>query len=290
MSPAPKVSIVVPAHDAATTLAAQLDAIAAGLPAAPPTEILVVDNRSTDDTAATAEAWATSTGAPVRVVDASERAGEPYARNVGLAAARGELILYCDADDIVRPTWIAAMAAGLRDAHYVTGPIDMHDLNEPWIADVRGTSVTEGRSLLWDAIPYAHGCNMGFRTPTLRALGGFNETYTAACDLDIAIRMHEAGHDLAFVDDATIAYRLRPSLGATYRQGVFYGRYRVPIRRRLASTIDVGSPFRQGARRTSWLVRKAIPSLWSKRTRARWVWVAGQLVGELRGAPGTVRP
>ena len=65
MSPAPKVSIVVPAHDAATTLAAQLDAIAAGLPAAPPTEILVVDNRSTDDTAATAEAWATSTGAPV---------------------------------------------------------------------------------------------------------------------------------------------------------------------------------------------------------------------------------
>ena len=280
----PVLSVVIPAHNAADTLVEQLDGIAAGV-ADREVEIVVVDNRSTDATASVVETWAASTPAnlDVRVVAAADRAGEPYARNVGLDAARADRIAYCDADDIVHPGWVDAMVRGLDAAPYVTGPIDMTSLNEPWIADVRGSSVT-GESLLWDEIPYAHGCNMGFRRAELEAVGGFDERYIAACDLDIAIRMFEAGHQLRFEPDAGVAYRLRPSLRATYEQGVFYGRWRGPIRDRVARHTDVGSTLTVRAKRLLWLARTAVPATWRRPLRARWVWVAGQLVGEVRRA------
>lgn len=283
----PAVSVVIPVHDAAHTLVEQLDALAVA--AADDLEILVIDNRSTDGSADVASRWAAEHDLDLRVVDASDRAGEPFARNVGLHEARGAFVLYCDADDRVAPTWITAMRTALRDAAYATGPIEMHALNPAWIADVRGSSVT-GRSLMYDRVPYAHGCNMGFRRDALLAIGGFDESYTAGCDLDIAIRMWEAGHDLAYAEGATIHYRLRPTLRATYGQGRFYGRHRVRIRRRLADA-GVGSAGRaRHARRALWLTRKAPLALAHRRTRARWVWVLGQLVGERQGelARGTV--
>lgn len=279
----PEVSVVIPVHNAADTLVEQLDSVLAAQADAPGGEILVVDNRSTDESAALATAWADTHGVDLRVIDAAERAGEPFARNVGLAAARGRHVLYCDADDRVAPTWITSMTDALQHAPYATGPVDMYELNPPWIADVRGTSVT-GRSVMYDRVPYAHGCNMGFRRDELVALGGFDEDYTAGCDLDIAIRMWEAGHDLGYHEGARIHYRLRPTLRETYRQGAFYGRFRVPIRERLAAVGVEAAHERRALRRMLWLARRAPSAAASRRSRARWVWVLGQLVGEFEGA------
>ena len=283
----PDVSVVIPVHNAADTLCEQLDSVhASQLHASraqgPSGEILVVDNRSTDASATVARDWARTHCVDLRVVDASERAGEPFARNAGLAAARGEAVLFCDADDRVAPTWISSMWEALRDAPYATGPIDMYALNPRWIADVRGSSVT-GRSMLYDTVPYAHGCNMGFRRDALEAVGGFDEDYFAGCDLDIAIRMWEAGHELGYDEGAVIHYRLRPTLRDTYRQGRFYGRYRVPIRTRLAGAGVASAGDSRTGRRLVWLVRKAPITVIHRPTRARWVWVLGQLVGERVG-------
>ena len=278
----PEVSVVIPVHNAADTLVEQLESVLAAQADAPSGEILVVDNRSTDESAALAAAWAHAHDVDLRVIDAADRAGEPFARNVGLAAARGRHVLYCDADDRVAPTWIASMTDALRHAPYATGPVDMYELNPPWIADVRGASVT-GRSVMYDRVPYAHGCNMGFRRDELIALGGFDEGYTAGCDLDIAIRMWEAGHDLGYHEGAKIHYRLRPTLRETYRQGVFYGRFRVPIRERLAAAGVEAAHERRVFRRVLWLARRAPSAAVRRRSRARWVWVLGQLVGESAG-------
>ena len=105
----PEVSVVIPVHNAADTLVEQLESVLAAQADAPSGEILVVDNRSTDESAALAAAWAHAHDVDLRVIDAADRAGEPFARNVGLAAARGRHVLYCDADDRVAPTWIASM-------------------------------------------------------------------------------------------------------------------------------------------------------------------------------------
>lgn len=279
----PVVSVVIPAHNAAATIIDQLNAVAIAAGAIP-AEVIVVDNRSTDDTVAVVERWIDEHGVDARVVPAPDRAGEPHARNVGVAAARAELICFCDADDAVHPGWLAAMVDGLREATYVTGPLDLDALNEPWLVEIRGRATTEHAAVLWDTVPYAHGCNMGFRRAALLAVGGFDEQYTTACDLDIAVRMWEAGHELHFVPDAVVSYRLRRTLADTYRQGVSYGRWRVPIRHRVAAlSAALPSPVRPSLRRAAWLARRAVPAVFSRRARVAWVWVASQLWGEVRG-------
>jgi glycosyltransferase involved in cell wall biosynthesis len=279
----PDISVIIPVHNAASTLVEQLDAVESGAAEAPRYEIIVVDNRSTDDSARVAREWASTHGVDLRVIDAHEQPGEPFARNVGLRAARAERVAFCDADDRVTPTWLASMAAALDSADYATGPIDMDTLNPPWIANVRGRAVVTGRSQMYELVPYAHGCNMGFRRDTLLAIGGFDESYLAGCDLDIAVRMWEHGYELEFSDGAGIHYRLRPSLRSTYHQGVFYGRYRTRIRHRLTEAAAMPARDPRNTRRLAWLVKMLPATFVSRSTRARWIWVTGQLVGEARG-------
>ena len=282
MTPAPDMSVIIPVHNAETTLLEQLNAIRTAQEAGPSSEIIVVDNRSTDGSAELALRWADEHEVDLRVVDAHERAGEPYARNVGVAAARGSMLAFCDADDRVSPSWLQGLERALQDAPFGTGPIDMTALNPAWLSNVRGTSVT-GRSLLYDTVPYAHGCNMGFRKSAVESLGGFDERYRAGCDLDIALRFWDAGLPLAYDDDAVVEYRLRPTLRETYNQGRFYGRYRVQIRKRMAKRQLTSSRDRRNPRRIAWLIRRVPRALHSPSIRVRWVWVLGQLVGEAHG-------
>lgn len=279
----PTVSVIIPVYNNADHLVEQLNGVTAGLALAPPTELVVVDNRSTDGSADVVRRWSTEhPDVNLRVVQADERPGEPYARNVGFDASLGDRILYCDGDDIVGAQWVSAMAAALEVHAYVTGPIDMHELNEPWMANVRGSSVT-GESMLFDTVPYAHGCNMGFQRELLENLGGFDEDYTAGCDLDIAIRVWRQDVRLNFVPNAVVHYRLRPSLKGTFDQGRSYGRYRIPVRNQLGDAVDVSAARQANLRRFAWLVTHVPGALRSKQTRARWVWVASQILGEIQG-------
>lgn len=277
----PKLSIVIPVHNGAATLPAQLDGIGSGIRDDGATEIIVVDNRSSDGTGQVAEEWADRTGLPVRVEPAAERAGEPYARNVGARASRAAHLAYCDADDIVSPTWAAAMMRGLARSEYVTGPVDTEALNEPWLAHVRGREPIEATPRLYASVPFAHGCNIGIRKSTLEALGGFDESYLIGCDVELAIRAWRAGVELGFEPDALVHYRLRPSVKETYLQGRAYGQVRRRFRRLLDDEVDAGAERRANARRVGWLV-KNLPRLGNRRTRARWAWVAAQLDGEAR--------
>lgn len=118
-------SIVVPAHDEARTLPATLESLARQ-DFAEPVEIIVVDNASTDDTAATAAAYG------VRVVREPVR-GVCNARQTGVEAARGEIVVSTDADTVHPPDWLRRLDAALRarpDAVAVAGPCRYAD--PPW--------------------------------------------------------------------------------------------------------------------------------------------------------------
>lgn len=94
---APSVSVVVPCFNAAQFLRDCLNsAISQTLR---PLEIIVVDDGSTDGSAAIAAAM----GSPVRVVR-QDNCGESVARNRGIELARGEWVAFLDADDLWRPT------------------------------------------------------------------------------------------------------------------------------------------------------------------------------------------
>lgn len=87
-----KLSVVMPTYNAARYVAEALQSVLAQLPS--DSEVLVVDDGSTDETAAIAECF----GSPVRVIR-NTHAGIGATVNLGFAEARGSLIAGIDADD-----------------------------------------------------------------------------------------------------------------------------------------------------------------------------------------------
>lgn len=95
----PTISVICPAWQAAATLADTLASVRAQI--VPPSEILVVDDGSTDETAKVGRAsGATVIGRP--------HSGAAAAVNAGIAASRGELLAFLDADDLWPPDKLAA--------------------------------------------------------------------------------------------------------------------------------------------------------------------------------------
>ncbi len=113
----PTVAVIVPARDAAATLAATLDALAAQTV---PAEVVVVDNGSQDATAALAQAHP----AVDRVVQRARGAGPGAARNDGAAATRAEVLAFTDSDCVPVPGWLAAGLDALGGADLVQGRVD----------------------------------------------------------------------------------------------------------------------------------------------------------------------
>jgi glycosyltransferase involved in cell wall biosynthesis len=99
-----KVSVVIPARDAAKTVGGVLEALAAQ--ESPPDEVIVVDDASADETAAVAEGL----GATVVRLEASRSAGG--ARNRGWEEASGDVVVFLDADAVPAQGW----GAGVRRA------------------------------------------------------------------------------------------------------------------------------------------------------------------------------
>jgi len=99
MTDDPFVSVVIPALNVADTIGDQLDALAHQTYAGA-WEVVVSDNGSTDATRERVEVWRDRLP-HLRIVDSSRRRGVSPARNVGVEAARGDLVLICDGDDVV---------------------------------------------------------------------------------------------------------------------------------------------------------------------------------------------
>jgi glycosyltransferase involved in cell wall biosynthesis len=101
------VSIITPCYNGASFL--QQTLASAVNQSSPPLEIIVVDDGSTDDSAAIAERF----GPPVRVVRQTNH-GESFARNRGLQEARGSHVLFIDADDLLAPDALQHLGSALE--------------------------------------------------------------------------------------------------------------------------------------------------------------------------------
>ena len=97
-------SIVIVSYDALDKTRRCLEALRAAEDPAHPTEILVVDNGSSDGSLAYLEAQP-----EVTLIDAGENLGAPRARNRAIPATRGEWIVFMDNDAVVTPGWLARL-------------------------------------------------------------------------------------------------------------------------------------------------------------------------------------
>ena len=98
------ISVVIPTYNRAALIGETLDAVLAQT--VPPDEVIVVDDGSTDGTAAALARF----GASVRYLPIPN-SGDMVARNTGLRAASGGLVAFCDSDDVWTPGFLRVMSA-----------------------------------------------------------------------------------------------------------------------------------------------------------------------------------
>jgi glycosyltransferase involved in cell wall biosynthesis len=214
------VSLIVPARNAAATLTQQLDAISEqDYPGS--FELIVAINGGRDRTAEVATGWIRRRGLG-QVVDASARPGPGYARNRGAAAARGDFLAFCDADDVVSRGWLRALVAAAERADIVSGRHSAELLNEARVRCCQSVLSPERR--LHGFLPVASGSNCGVWADVFDTLGGFDERgRTAGEDVSFSWRAQLSGFRLSVAEGALVHKRFRPSRLAIAPQYFRYG-------------------------------------------------------------------
>lgn len=214
-------SVVIAAYNAAETLGEQLDALARQADA-PAFEVLVCDNGSSDATADVARSRAARLPG-LRVVDASERRGAAAARNTGVAQARGDFVLFCDADDVVADSWVASIAHCAREHDAIAGGWDFARLNDFYEHTGPGHEPLFRLGFLPELTANGAG-NLAVRRSLFESIGGFDVALRSGEDADLCIRIQLAGAELHPCPRAVVHVRLKTGLGDTARQAFGFGR------------------------------------------------------------------
>lgn len=216
------ISVIVPAYNAAARLGNCLTALQQQT--CPPTEIIVVDDGSEDNTIAVAQ----RRGAQVITQD---HRGAPSARNMGTQQACGDIILFTDADCEPAPDWIAEMVQPFSD---------------PDVAGVKGAYSTRQREIVarlaqceveerydrleqFSTIDFVDGYSAAFRASALRHVGGFAPVFLGDEDGDLSYRLVRRGFKLKFNRRAKVYHWHPTTWGDYWRRKIWRGYWRTVV-------------------------------------------------------------
>ncbi|HEY4093891.1 MAG TPA: glycosyltransferase family 2 protein [Baekduia sp.] len=221
--PAPPASVLICTRNRAS----ELPDVVALLVACGAEDLVLIDNASTDDTAAVAAALIERHPGIVRCVT-EERPGLSHARNAGAAAARHDLLLYIDDDARPAPGWLEAVSRELARPGVVNvgGPIaalwpEDHPASWPEPGLERYFSVLERGDADATLVPpdVVYGANWAVRREALRAAGDFDPAFgpgpgvpTNGDETSVAWRLHRRGLGATrFVTAAAVGHRIDPA-------------------------------------------------------------------------------
>ncbi|HSF19311.1 MAG TPA: glycosyltransferase [Vicinamibacteria bacterium] len=184
-------------------------------------EVIVIDDGSTDATAAIAREYGF-------FVISTENRGLSNARNTGLAAASGEIVAYIDDDAYPDPHWLTYLAETFSTTSHVgVGGPNITPLDDGPIAQCVANSPGNPTHVLLTDEEAEHlpGCNMAFRKEALAAIGGFDPYFrVAGDDVDVCWRLRDRGWTLGFSPSAMVWHHRRGSVRAYLKQQRGYGR------------------------------------------------------------------
>jgi cellulose synthase/poly-beta-1,6-N-acetylglucosamine synthase-like glycosyltransferase len=225
------ISVVIPAYNAEGTIGDCLRA-AKSLEYAGDLEVIVVNDGSTDKTADIA-----LTFPMVRVISVPN-GGAPRATNIGIQAAKYDIVVSLDADAMLERDWLQKVV-----------PL----FDDPKIAAVAGYALTGNRSLVGKFMGYdvelrldrigphtdhLYTMNTAYRRQILLEIGMFDESLRIAYDGDISRRLVAKGYRLMLNKDAKCTHYWRDDLKGYLKQQYNYAYYRLEIARKFKKSHD----------------------------------------------------
>jgi GT2 family glycosyltransferase len=196
-------SVVIPVRNGEPFLASLFMGLERQTLPADEFEVILVDDASSDRTRELAIAWAGAASERRRLLD-GRGLGPAHARNTGLRQARAEWVVSTDCDVIPEPGWLAACARAIREsgAAAIEGAIDAWPPEATGGFNIDWSNGTGGRFMT---------ANMAYHRATLESLGGFDEAFPEFLeDSDVAFRLLDAGHEIAFCPHMRVAHLARP--------------------------------------------------------------------------------
>jgi glycosyltransferase involved in cell wall biosynthesis len=216
----PKVSVVVCAYNAESTMDACLTSLRELR--YPAYEVIVVDDGSTDRTGQIADGYE-----GIHVIHQENR-GLSAARNVGIAASRGDIVAFTDSDCVADPDWLHYLVSTfLASGRPAVGGPNLPPPEDSRVASCVAVSPGGPLHVLLDDEEAEHipGCNMAFRREVLEEIGGFDPIYRAAGDdVDLCWRLQERGHRIGFSPAAMVWHFRRNTVKAYVGQQRGYGK------------------------------------------------------------------
>lgn len=227
--PTLKVTVAIPTYNRADFLRQTLAGIAQQHFPKDHYEVLVIDNNSTDHTAAVVAEFANVHPAPRYIRETQQ--GLDYARNRAIAEARGEIIVFGDDDILVQPDWLAQMAvplladAGARHVGAVGGeviPVFPDGLPD-WVREWHAPLAFRADAGPIDKRHSPMGANLAFPAWVFGELGLFHTAldraagnYFSGGDSEMIRRVRAAGLEVWFAPGAAVKHQM-PASRTTFR-------------------------------------------------------------------------
>ena len=208
-----RASIIIPALNEAENLTRNLPLVRQQM--SPADELIVIDNGSSDGTAAIARKF------NARVVHEPVR-GRSRARNRGIQIAGGELLVFLDADCRPASNWLSQLLEPFGDPKIgcVAGEIQLiYDANELGAYLNAKGHLSQAVNFKHQFLPYAGSGNVAFRREVLNVIGGFDEALYSGHDADICWRMQlETDYRIVLATEAAVDHFQSLTLAALARQ------------------------------------------------------------------------
>jgi|SRR5579884_2310353 len=230
----PRISVIIPALNAASTIGEALKALCAQS-GAPPFEIIVIDNGSTDATAQIAR----EIGA--RVLTETVR-GPAAARNCGLRAAQGEIVAHMDADTVPSRKWLYFITEPFSDpaTMLVAGNTLCYPPRTPAERYVEAVGLFDAsRCVSRKPFPFAPSLNVAMRRDAALGIGGWSEDLLTGEDVDLCYRLvRKFGTEIVYAKGAILYHHGRTDDAALCRQARGYGAGAADLYRRYPAEVD----------------------------------------------------
>lgn len=198
----PSVSVVIPAYNSAAYIGPLLASLVAQTYPRQRYEIIVVDDGSSDATAAVAERALASWQGVSRVL--RQRNGGPAsARNAGIRASSADIVAFIDADCVAVDDWLASLTQAFATGAAGAGGSVRARTSAGWVAGYLDACQFYRQRARDGVVDYLLTANAAFRRDALAQVGGFTERPGVwAEDADLSFRLKRQGYTLTLASAA----------------------------------------------------------------------------------------